>query len=332
MALDVPFDAIIQAKQRGAQNRQQMMQGFGQTLADLGATGGDILKKRADAMKKQKQQKDLFAQLSQIPELQKFAGPMSSDPALIGQLGPELLKPKVPQKDWRPVPGQETKDHKAIYYNATDPSEEMEGTIPGVQTGYGATMGKTRLGQYTMQDLPSNQPPSTAGGAAYQVKVAARQGRALIGKAGSAQRTGLATGDLARAILRAAPTDEAMQHANFSDNLVTRFSLLKQKITADPNTVNNPQVRKEMYGIFDEMDKAAEPWIKNQLDEMKDQGFPISDKTYRRQLGLDIPDIPFIELPGGQPGQNPAQPAQAGTYSDPGKEARYQAWKKAHDQ
>jgi len=311
MALDVPWDAIIQAKQRAAQNRQQMMQGFGQTLADLGASGGDILQKRKEALEKEKKKKDLFAQLSQVPQLAQLAGPMSSDPALIGQLGPELLKNPKPQMEWAPVSGMLSKSGRPLEIDKTTGEIREAGPAGSASTGYGANMAPIRKAQYTMQDLPSNQPPSTSGGAAYQVKVAARQGKSLIAKAGSAQRTGLAIGDLARAILRAAPTDEAMQHANFSDNMVTRFSLLKQKITADPNAVNNPQIRKEMYAIFDEMDKAAEPWIKNQLDEMKDQGFPISQKTYERQLGLNIPDIPFIELPNQGPAPTKA-PMQGG--------------------
>lgn len=250
----------------------------------------------------------VIAQLSQDPNIDpktKALLPLlAQDPSLAGQILPGLIKSKP---EWSVAPGMMSKNGFPIEVDKYT-GEMKPGNIPAVSTGYGNTMGPIRKAQYTMQDLPSNQGPTTAGGAAYQVKVAARQGKSLIAKAGSAQRTGLASGDLARAVMRISPTEQAMQTANFSDNLITRWNLLKQKITADPNQVNNPAIRKELYSIFDEMDKSAEPWIVNQLDEMRDQGFNISKQTYDRQLGRNIPDIPFIDV-------SPSTPTAQGGWS-----------------
>ena len=176
----------------------------------------------------------------------------------------------------------------------------------GVSQGYGAMMGPIRKGQYTIQDLPSNQGPSTASGAAYQVKVGARQGKALIAQPGSKFRTSLASGDIARSINRVAPTDEAMKNAGFSDTLINRWANLKTSITADPTTLENPKMRKEMYDILDDMDKSATPFIQNQLDDMADTGFQVTPATRKRQLGETLPNIPFQEGPQ-MPGQQPTQ-------------------------
>jgi len=196
--------------------------------------------------------------------------------------------------------GMLSKDAHPIQINEATGEMREVGGMSAVPTG-GSQMAGVRERQFGLQDLPSNQSPSTAGGAAYQVKVAARQGKSLIAKPGAAQRTGLASGDLARSILRSAPTDEAMKNGNFSDNLITRWSMMKQNITADPSALANPKIRKELYDIFDEMDKSATPFIKNQLDDMEAMGFKVPPSVRKRQLGETLPDIPFIEIPGQAP-------------------------------
>lgn len=203
-------------------------------------------------------------------------------------------RPNTQKPEFQPVPGMLSNSGKPLIFDKFT-GKMQEGEIPAKSTNYGTTMGPIRQAQYTIQDLPSNQGPTTAGGAAYQVKVAARQGMNLIAKPGSPQRSGLAQGDLARSILRNAPTDEAMRNANFSDNLITRWTSVKQRISADPASVNNPQIRKEMYDIFQEMDKSATPFIQNQLDDMSDAGFPVTPATRKRQLGELLPNIPFQE-------------------------------------
>lgn len=202
-------------------------------------------------------------------------------------------RPPKPNPEWSPVSGTLSKNGRALEISKYD-GEIREAGPDGIKsTGYGSTMGPLRKAQYTIQDLPSNQPAHTAGGAAYQVKIGARQGKNLVARPGSPQRTAAAAADLVRAITRVAPTDEGLKNANFSDNLLTRWSVIKQKITADPSAVDNPKIRKEMYDIFDEMDKSATPFIQNQLEDMTDAGLPMSPETRKRQLGETLPDIPF---------------------------------------
>lgn len=331
MALEFPWKAFLEIqREKNAQKDTSWQDIVGQALGTAGKLGGEALQQRSLRKQKQQKQKQTFDDLSQIPQLASLAGPISRNPELLSQLGPVLLKPQKPTPEYSVVGGEMSPAGEPLIIDKFSGEIRPSGPKGSKATGTGASLAPIRTAQYTMQDLPSNQAPTTSGGAAYQVKVAARQGKTIIAKAGSAQRTGMATGDLARAILRAAPTDDAMKSGNFSDNMVTRWSLLKQKLTADPGVVDNPKVRREIYNIFDEMDKSAEPFIRNQLDEMSDQGFPVSKKTYERQLGLNIPDVPFIDLTGQT--NNPVAKPSATGYADPGKEARFQAWKKANGQ
>jgi hypothetical protein len=239
--------------------------------------------------------------------------------ALVGLYKSEEEKnrrPPKPQNEWALIPGVLSKSGKPLFYDKTN-HQVVEGPIEAKSTGFGSTMGPIRQRQYTMQDLPSNQPPTTSGGAAYQVKLGARQGKALIGKPGSPQRTGAARADLVRAITRVAPTDEGLKNVNFSSNIAQRWSELKQQLTVDPSAVDNPKIRKEMYDIFDDMEKSSEPFIKNQLDEMEDQGFNITPMTRKRQLGENIPNIPFVE--GGDGGGSASQLPPVGATFQGGK-------------
>lgn len=234
--------------------------------------------------------------VAQNPKFLPYSGALKQNPGMFGQIAPELLKSQKQTPEWQPLSGMLSKNGRPMEIDKFSGEIREAGPEGAQSTGYGAMMGPVRKAQYTLQDLPSNQGPSTAGGAAYQVKVAARQGKTIVAKAGSAQRTGLSSGDLARAILRAAPTEEAMKAANFSDNLVTRFSLMKQKLTADPSAVDNPKIRREIYDIFDEMDKSATPFIKNQLDDLESLMGPLPPGIRKRQLGETLPDIPFMEV------------------------------------
>lgn len=161
-----------------------------------------------------------------------------------------------------------------------------------------------RVTQMQLGDLPSRLGPNTAAGAAFQVKVAARQGKSLISKPGAYQRIGLSQGDAARAILRNSPTDEAMRNANFSNTAIGTFNQLKQRLSSDPAAIDQPLVRKELYDIFDEMDKSATPFIANHLQNMEDAGFTPSNwkDIKKRELGETLSDIPFVDGTGASTG------------------------------
>lgn len=271
---------------QAVQQKNQQFQGLGQAMGQAGGLGVGAYQQY---QKRQQMQND-----PNMPdELKQFG---KYFPGQEGQLYGEILKSRNPKPEYSVVPGMLSKTgHPFIQNKFTGDLSESD--KDAVATG-GSLMSNVREKQFTMQDLPSNQGPNTAAGAAYQVKVAARQGKNLIAKSGSSQRLGLAQGDLARAVLRNSPTDEAMRNANFSDNTINRWNQIKQKITSDPQAANNPLIRKEMYDIFDEMDRSATPFIQNQLDDMESVGFKIPANVRKRQMGLTLPDIPFIEVPG----------------------------------
>lgn len=169
---------------------------------------------------------------------------------------------------------------------------------------------KTQVGRNQLELLPSQQGPNTGAGAAFQVKVAARQGKSLIANASTPQALALASADLSRAVQRSAPVAETIGAGNYANSLPTLWSQLQQKITSDPNGPDVPMMRQAMYQQFDELDKAATPWIQNHLQNMEDNGTNSSwgnnwQATKNRELGLNIPNIPFNASPSSGSAQNP---------------------------
>lgn len=178
------------------------------------------------------------------------------------------------------------------------PYREVQNAIstirPNMMGGYfGAKAGALQLGQ-----LPSQMGPQTAAGAAYQVQLAAHQGKALIASPGAYQRLGMTQGDAARALLRNSPTDEAMRNANFSDTAIGRFNKLKAALSSDPTQIDQPLMRKGLYDALDEMEKSSKPYIANHLANMEANG---SNSTFgdnwgatkQREMGLNVSDVPF---------------------------------------
>ncbi len=310
---EFPWAAFIEAVKAKNQNQQDMMNTFGGALANTGQNIGQGIQQHRQKQQMDAARKQLIANNPQLSGVAQFINPEN-----VGSFA-GLMKPTVEKPEYAPIPGFLSKGHPVLY-NKMDPYKTTILPMQGEATG-GTNYANIREKQYGLQDLPSNQGPSTAGGAAYQVKVAARQGKNLIAKSGSSQRIGLASGDLARSVLRAAPTDEAMRNSNFSDNMINHWNQIKQKITSDPSAINNPAIRREMYNIFDEMDKSATPFIQNQLDDMESVGFTVPPEVRKRQLGLTLPDIPFIDIPE-QP--SPFQkPGTAGGLT-PDEQAEYQ--------
>jgi len=272
---------------------------------------------RAKQTKWQQAIQDLMNNPDVPPQAKNFAPLIAAQPELAGQILPELLKAQKPPT-MKPLSGMTSEKGTILEYDPT--GKIIDTGVKGKSTGYGSTMAPIRQAQYTLQDLPSNQTPTTAGGAAYQVKVAARQGKAIIGKPGSPQQLALAASDLARAVQRSAPQLDTLEGAGFSNNFTTQMNRLVQQITADPTGKDVPKIRRQIYDMLDDLDKTATPWITNQLDAMEEVGFKVSPLMRKRQLGLTIPDVPFVEGLG----------QGTTTQYDPQKEARYQSWKAAH--
>ncbi len=362
MALDVPFDAIIQAKQRAAQNKQQMMQGFGQMLANLGQTGGDILQKRAEAMKKEKQKKDLFAQLSQVPELQKLAGAMSDDPALIGQLGPVLLKPKqsaeeIPFDQALSVAEQSGNKDAANPFIETAKSQgrnyltkqEMADMFKTITTGASA-----KRGNYMEGILDVNINKLTAGlikdardtlNPYYEKGPGKDQAQRLDSisriepliaqmrsqpKGGNPQQMRELATSFTRVLAGGGTGAEAQIEALVPQTAKSKFASWQQWLLNEP-TGTQQQAFIKQYADSVAREKQA---ITNRIDMQAQANAPtlrvlkkVDPKSYQAVI-----DSITKQFGSPQPTQAGVPAAQAGPYSDSGKEARYQAWKKANGQ
>lgn len=320
MALDFPFELFLQAQQQKNRNRQdlnQNIQGLGQTFGGLGQNYAD-LQKQTNWMKTIN---NLMVDPT-VPEPQKnmlkTIAPFLNQ-STAGQLLPEVFKSQQ-KPEYAPVPGMISESGQPLVIDKFTGKITPSEISAKVKPNSFVAMADVRRSQNIMTDLPSRSNPSTAAGAAYQVKVAARQGKAIIGKPGSPQQLALAASDLARAVQRSAPQLETLQGAGFSNNILTQLNRLTQSLTADPSGKDVPKIRRQIYDLLDDLDKTATPWIENQLKNTEDiweGNLPKNwDMLKKRELGLNIPDVPFQELgnkplsSGGGSGWSYVGPAQ----------------------
>lgn len=166
---------------------------------------------------------------------------------------------------------------------------------------YGVRSGTMQLGQ-----LPSQMPAGTVPGAAAGVKLAARQGKSLIAKATTPQNLKLASIDLTRAVARMAPDAATIGESNYASSLPTLVGRFTQIVNSDPASPDVPKLRKEIYKTLDELDKSATPFLMNHLANMEANGSNSTfgnnwQATKDRELGNNIPDIPFDEGAGQNP-------------------------------
>lgn len=192
--------------------------------------------------------------------------------------------------------------------NGMVPNKNYDDFIKAKNTGNAGSRGDyytSRVQGDILGRLPSNQGPSTAAGAASQVQIASRQGRSLIADPlTSPQRLSLASDDMARAVLRAAPQLDALRGSNFSSNLASRLNQITQYFgTGNVKPEDVPKLRQEMYGIFKDLETSSRPFVDRELQNMEStygaQGLLPQDwnSLKQRELGLNFPDIPFN--PGG---------------------------------
>lgn len=330
---EFPWEAFLRAQEQKNKNRQVGPELIGQTFASLGQTAGNVLQKR-------KQQKVLSS--SGIPpELQNIIRlyPDQAGTILSNRFDPlrqsEIEKNKaMTELDVQKAKGLSTgvvvpfEQARQIAATAGNPaaaepfvslaqSQNREGlnkqemtdlfkTVSASASGARGNFYEKRGAQAFMSELPSRSGPNTAAGAAYMVKVSARQGKSIIAKAGSPQQIALASGDIARAVMRAAPQLEAMRGSDFTNNLITNWNQLTQRLTADPTGKDVPKIRKQMYDLLDELDKSASPWIENQLKTIEDTFEGQTPKNWemikKREMGSTISDIPFIDVSGSNSG------------------------------
>lgn len=328
MAFEFPWKAYLELQKEKSKEKDTTWQDIvGQALATGGKVAGNALQNRKQKQladqKKQQLGSAIDTMSQQNPALSPYAGVFKQDPSLMGQILPGLIKPQQQKPEYSPIPGF-LSGGSPVLYDKFDPTKTQVLPIKGEATG-GSQMAGVRNRQFGLQDLPSNQPSTSAGGAAYQVKVASRQLKALIAKATTPQAIGLAGSDIARMVQRSAPLAQTLGEADFGNNFTTKWNLLTQKITADPTSKDVPKIRRELYNMADELDKSASPFIANQLDDMEEHEFAVSAATRKRQMGETLPDIPFIDLSSQSTPTN-ATANGSGTYSDPAKEQRYQEY------
>lgn len=188
---------------------------------------------------------------------------------------------------------------------------------------YNALKGDTTFSPYAqvkqtqniLDSLPSRAKTGSLPAQASGVQLAARQLKALIATPGSYQRLGLAKGDVARMVLRAAPQQEVLKDAGFSDTFINTFNVLKQKISSDPSAIDQPLIRKELYDIGVELEGSSRPVLERALNEIersyKDNLPQEWEKTKSEELGDKFPDIPFQDTDQTQQ-TNPAKPGPLG--------------------
>lgn len=177
-------------------------------------------------------------------------------------------------------------------------NKNYEDLIKGINarnSGQRSNMYEGRMKQMQISDLPSRSNPNTTAGAAAQVQIAARQGKALIAKATSPQNLALASSDLARAVQRASPQAEVIGASSYAQSIPTILGRLNQVITSNPNSPDVPKLRKQLYDTFDELEKSSKPYIAQHLQTMEDSGFTLPNwqQIKARELGAELPNIPF---------------------------------------
>lgn len=164
-------------------------------------------------------------------------------------------------------------------------------------------------GQITLSQLPSQMSQSTNAGAAAMVQMSARQGMSLIANPSTdPKRIGLAAGDMARTVLRAAPQLDAQKGANYSETLANKLNQLANNLSSGQIAPKDiPAVRKQMYDTFNDLKESAKPYIAQHLANVEDTLHgnlpPNWERIKAREMGDDIPSIPF------QATTAPAQPS-----------------------
>lgn len=311
MALDNPINAWLQLAKAKNQNRRQAMadaQGIGENIGQGFNTIGQAIQEQKKKSDWQKTINGLMNDPSTNPQLKQMLPLIAQHPELMGQLGPGLVKQQAPRPEYQAVPGIMSKGGKPFIFDKFT-GEMKEGPMEAKPSGgFGSAMAEVRQKQNLYSDLPSVKAGNAS--AASMVQMSARQGKALVATPGSAQKIALGGIDLARTVQRSAPQLDAINGAGFADNLATKLSKLQQRLTADPKGPDAPKIRKEMYDLFDDLDRTASVYVKQGLDTLQtvQQGLP--KNVIQNELGTNLPNIPFQGDVSGSTGGWSIQKAQ----------------------
>lgn len=258
---DFPWEAFMQAAQARNKNKMAGPELIGQGLA----TAGDIYGKY-------QQKKKLNQTLSNIPELAPLSG---LSPELIGQLGPSLLKSKnqkptvslfrntkTNQTSMEPQGGADWKEESGL-----SPAQRQAAMNSGIgaqaRTQWAESI-KQRTDNAVVNSIYSNlnslnQSSGGVLGQAAQIQYRAQRGEHLLNTPGIANDKlvyGLVKADLASIAQGGSPTIAAQAEASLPTFKETVNGLLR-RITAEPQSIDQPQIRQQLRKIFQVMNDSA---------------------------------------------------------------------------
>lgn len=278
MANQFPWEAYMQAVQQKNKNQQDMMNTLGGTLASLGQTGQQFLQERAKQHKAIKEQKDWESAIDQFaqqnPQYASIAPLLKKDKSSVGQLLPSVMKAQKPTEAnvsvWR---NNKTGDVSMSPQDGPDWMQES-GLKPAQRQSIltSAESGKAR--KDWQQSFAERTEASVVGqlynqlnsldksgvlGQAAQIQYRAQRGDHLLDTPGIARDKlvyGLVTSDLAAIAQGGSPTLAAQAESTLPTYKEMANGLLR-KITAHPESIDQPEIRMQLRRIFQVMDKSA---------------------------------------------------------------------------
>lgn len=325
--LSFPWEMFMQATQQKNQNRNQA----NQDIANIGGGLGQGFNSIGQAMQRKKQKDQWSKTINQLmndpsttPQMKQMLPMVAQQP----ELAEKLFSQAKPTSPWRVVPNMFSNDGKPIQQN------EQTGEVRKVDIDAKTSSPRANAMQsrtdylnksldYRQRDL-LNKNTNLPG---QQLKVLTqnnmRADRAidLIGSPNVTwQKLNFAITDLGAIMQGGVPHKEQILDAQFP-SWKQKVAQYRTFATGQP-TANVPEpIRQEVMGMIQSLKKVDNEFLQqNMQNQMKMLGPTVQ--------GFDKLK-PIIEQ-GTQNFMQGTQQPQGGPYSDPGKEARYRAWKEAH--
>lgn len=175
----------------------------------------------------------------------------------IEQRGKPKVVPQFTTSTGQPV--VQTKEGKLQPAETTEKLEAAKG-IMSPMANVREELGLPKL-------LPSNSGSTTVPGAASQMLLAAKTGRAILSSPKlTPTEIQLALNDLSRLVQRSAPQLDTIRGlAGFTNTLKSKIATWQTLITSKPETVNVPEIVGKLNEIFNELESTAKPFVDRQL-------------------------------------------------------------------
>lgn len=182
------------------------------------------------------------------------------------------------------------------YPNGNIPSRVIQNVIASASANRLSGLINLKGREAVKSYIPSLNPTSQ-GGLASAVQFASRQGKQLVADPNpDPQRLAAASLEFARTVMRAAPTLDAQNGANYSNTISNYFNQIGQRLSNGQYKPEDiPAIRQTMFKNFDDLENSSKPIIARQLNEGRSQ-FPEYadwDSLTRQEMGSDLPPIQF---------------------------------------